>query len=54
MLLFMGESRHSVVVNVLNCNILVSEFKLQPCYYIHFHINTLGKGIIIFIPPAMG
>ena len=32
-----------VVANVLHCDIVVSEFKLQLCYYIHFWINHLGK-----------
>ena len=30
------------VVNVMNCDIVVSEFKLQPHYYIHFRINIPG------------
>ena len=28
---------------VLNSDILVSEFELQSCYYVHFPINTLEK-----------
>ena len=28
-----------------NCN-----FKLKPCYYIHFQISTLGKGMNSLIP----
>ena len=34
-----------VVVNVLNCNIVVSKFKLQSRYYIHFRSNIIGIGI---------
>ena len=34
---------YGVVVNVLDCNIVVSEFELQSHCYIHFQINTLGK-----------
>ena len=30
---------------VLDYNIIVSKFELQPCYYIHFWTNTLGKGM---------
>ena len=38
-------SLHGVVVNVLNCDIVVSHSELQSCYYVHFQINTFGKGI---------
>ena len=31
-----------VVTKILDCNILVSEFKLQSCYYIHIWNNGLG------------
>ena len=31
---------HGVVVNMLDCNIIVRGFKLQSCYYIHFQTNT--------------
>ena len=43
-----------VVVNMLDCNIIVNKFKLQLCYYVHFWTNTLGKGIEPPSPPAMG
>ena len=33
---------HDVMVKALDCGI---EFKLQSHYYIHFHINTLRKGL---------
>ena len=36
---------HDVVANVPNCDITVSEFELQSRYYVHFRVNTLGKGI---------
>ena len=39
----------SVVVNLLDYDILVSEFEFHS-YYVHFRTNTLGKGI----PQAMG
>ena len=35
------ESSQCIVVNVMDCNIIVSEFKLQLCYYILF--SGLGK-----------
>ena len=43
-------SPHGLVAKVLNCKIVVSEFKLQDCYYVHFWINTLGKGMNLLIP----
>ena len=33
-----------VVANVLNYNIVVSEFELKLCFYVHYRTNTLGKG----------
>ena len=30
-------------IKVLNCYILVSEFEIKKCYYIHFWTNNLGK-----------
>ena len=38
-----GENPRAVVVNVLDCNIVVSEFELKSCYYIHFRTNSLKK-----------
>ena len=32
-----------VVANVLYCDIVVSEFELQLCYYIHFRTNARRK-----------
>ena len=34
-----------VVANVLDCNIVVSEFKLKSHYCVDFKINTHGKDI---------
>ena len=42
-----------VMVKMLDCTIVVSKFKLQPCYYVHFRTNTLGKGMNPLILPAM-
>ena len=42
------------MANVLDCNIVVSEFEPQSCYYVHFGTNTLGKGINSLIPTSYG
>ena len=34
--------------------IVVREFVLQWYYYVHFRANTIGKGMIPIILPAMG
>ena len=38
-----------LVAYILNCDSIVSEFKLHLGNYIYFQINTLGKGINSFI-----
>ena len=44
-----------VVANVLDCNIVRSEIELQSYYFVHFRINTLGKGMNFHIPnPSYG
>ena len=43
-----------VIVKVLDCRIMVSEFELQSRYYVHFRTNTLGKGMNPVILLAMG
>ena len=42
------------MVKSLDCGILVSEFELQLHYYIHFRVNTHGKGMNPLILPAIG
>ena len=42
-----------VEANVLNCDIVVSEFELQSCYYVHFRTNALPKGINPPYPSAV-
>ena len=42
---FPGVCFCGVMVNVMDCGIAVSEFKLLSCYYIHFQTNILGKGM---------
>ena len=49
----MGGNHRSVVANILNNGIVISEFKLQPHYYVHFQTNTVGKGIESFMTPDM-
>ena len=43
-----------VMVKAMNCEIVVSEFVLQSRYYVHFRVNTLGKGMNPLILSAMG
>ena len=43
-----------VMVKAMDCEIVVSKFKLQSRYYIHFRTNTLGKSMNPLILPAMG
>ena len=46
---FSGRSTHCLVVNVLDCDIVVNEFKLKSRYYIQFCTNTFVKGMKPFI-----
>ena len=50
-----------VMVNAIDCGIVVREFVLQSRYYVlqsrfyvHFRANTLGKGMNPLILSAMG
>ena len=36
-------SLHGVVADVLDCDLVESEFELQLRYYVHFQTNTIGK-----------
>ena len=38
----------------MDCGMVVREFDLQSSYYAYFRANTLGKGMNLFILPAMG
>ena len=49
----MEASSSVTVVNVLDCDIVVSKFELQSRYYIHFCTNTLGNVTNLFIPLAI-
>ena len=43
---------HGASVKAMDCRIIVSEFILQSCYYVHFQTNTLGKGMNSLILPV--
>ena len=49
-----GGCPRGVMVKVMDCEIVVREYVVQSCYYIHFRANTLGKGMNPLIFPAMG
>ena len=51
--IYMEESL-GVMAKVMDCGIIVRDFKLQSCYYVHLQTNTLGKDMNPFILPAMG
>ena len=36
---------HGVMVKAMDCRIIVSNFKFQSHYYIHFWTNILGKSM---------
>ena len=42
------------MVKAMDYGTVVSEFEILPRYHVHFRTNTLGKGMIPFILPAMG
>ena len=45
---------HGVMVKVLYCGIIASEFKLQLYDYVHFQINILGKDMNYLISLRYG
>ena len=49
-----GGCPRGVMAKAMDCGIVVREFVLQSCYYVHFRANTLGKGMSPLILPAMG
>ena len=51
---FCGGCPRDVMVKAMDCEIVVREFVLQSCYYVHFRANTLGKSMNPLILPAMG
>ena len=44
---------YGVVVNKLDCDILLCEFKLYLRYYAHLRTNSVRKCMISLIPPAL-
>ena len=44
-------SPRGAMVKTMDCGIVISEFER---YYLHFQVNTLGKGMNPLILPAMG
>ena len=49
-----GSVLDSLMVKAQASGIVVSEFEILSCCYVHFRINTLGKGMNPLILPAMG
>ena len=49
-----GGCPRGIMVKVMDCGIVVSEFVLQWRFYVHFRANTLGKSMNPLILPAMG
>ena len=45
-------SLRDVVANVLDNNVVVSEFELQSRYYVHFRMDIVGKVWIPLSPPS--
>ena len=43
-----------VMAKAMNGGVVVSEFALQLRYYVHFRVNTLGKGMNSIILSSMG
>ena len=50
---YLEDSLCCIMANMLDFNLIVSKFKLQLCYYIHFQTNTLGKGMNLLIPSQL-
>ena len=50
--IFIGGCPRGVMVNAMDCGIVVREFVLQSRYYVHFRANTLRKGLNpLILPP---
>ena len=50
----MGGCPRGVIVKVMNCGIVVCEFELQSCYYIHFQKKYPRKRYESPYPPCYG
>ena len=49
-----GRCPHGVMVKARDCGIIISEFEVQSCDYVHFRTNILGNGVNPLILLAMG
>ena len=49
-----GGSPRDVMVKVMGCGIVVSEFELLSRYYVHFRTNILAKSMNLLILQAIG
>ena len=38
------------MAELLDCDIIVSEFKLQSCYYVHFETNSRKESVGYHLP----
>ena len=47
-------SYRGLVINVLDCDIVVSEFELQSRNHVHFRTCSFGKGMNPLIPSTVG
>ena len=47
-------SPSDIVANVLDRDIIISDFQHYSSYKFHFQADTLWKGMNSLIPPAMG
>ena len=47
-----GGDTQGLMANMLDCDIIISELKLQLYSYIYFWTNTLGKSMNSLIPPV--
>ena len=52
-ILVLKETWAGVVVDLLDCNIVINRFELQLRSYIHFQTNTLGNGMNFLISPCI-
>ena len=46
----MGGVTRGLVSNVQDYEIVFNGFEIQSCYYIHFRINALRKGMNLLVP----
>ena len=51
---YLWMSSRSVVANVLDCDIVFSDFEFQSHYYVHFWLMPLGKIWFSLSPPSNG